>query len=284
MIDSEGYRLNVGIILCNRQGRLFWGRRVGQRTWQFPQGGIQRDESAEQAMFRELAEEVGLRPEHVQIVGYTKGWLRYRLPRHLIRQGNKHTCIGQKQVWFLLRMLSDEGSVRLDLSERPEFDHWQWVDYWYPLRAVVWFKRQVYWRALCELEPLVVTGYPLPSCSLAQAVEIQGQRLRIERLPESKSCLPAATTHYGKSNSRLSSSVESVHLSSAQPLPIVPLRRVETTQHPVITRMVISTRRLDDRQAALTPSEIDQAKAALTRDTRIPPHLTASKPRHWSRR
>jgi len=66
VIDSEGYRPNVGIILCNSEGRLFWGKRIGQRSWQFPQGGIQRDESPEQAMFRELAEEVGLRPEHVE--------------------------------------------------------------------------------------------------------------------------------------------------------------------------------------------------------------------------
>jgi putative (di)nucleoside polyphosphate hydrolase len=132
VIDSEGYRPNVGIILCNEQGRLFWAKRIGQRSWQFPQGGIQRDESPEEAMFRELAEEVGLRPEHVQVIGCTKGWLRYRLPKRLVRQRNKPTCIGQKQVWFLLRMVGDEEAVRLDLSERPEFDHWQWVDYWYP--------------------------------------------------------------------------------------------------------------------------------------------------------
>jgi putative (di)nucleoside polyphosphate hydrolase len=236
-------------------------------------------------MFRELAEEVGLRPEHVQVVGYTKGWLRYRLPRHLIRQGNKHTCIGQKQVWFLLRMLGNEDSVRLDLSERPEFDYWQWVDYWYPLRAVVWFKRQVYWRALCELEPLVFTGYPVPKRSLAQAADTNMQRLRVERLSESKSCPPGTATHYAKAISHPLASVESVHISPEQHLPIVPLRRVETTQHPVITRMVISTRRLDNREAVLPPSDLNQTQATLTRDaTRIPPHLTASKPRHWSRR
>ena len=153
MIDSEGYRLNVGIILCNEQGRLFWARRIGQRSWQFPQGGIQRDESPEQAMFRELAEEVGLRPEHVQVIGCTKGWLRYRLPKHLVRQGGRPPCIGQKQVWFLLRLVGDESHVRLDLTESPEFDHWRWVDFWYPMQHVVMFKRGVYARALCHLAP-----------------------------------------------------------------------------------------------------------------------------------
>jgi putative (di)nucleoside polyphosphate hydrolase len=106
-------------------------------------------------MFRELAEEVGLLPEHVEIIGCTRGWLRYRLPKRLIRQHSKPTCIGQKQVWFLLRMLGDEGDVRLDTSDRPEFDHWRWVDYWYPMTAVVPFKRQVYSRALRELAPLL---------------------------------------------------------------------------------------------------------------------------------
>lgn len=157
MIDSEGYRPNVGIILCNGDNRVFWAKRIGQRSWQFPQGGIHEDEllSPEQAMFRELAEEIGLQPHHVAILGRTEGWLHYRLPKRLIRRNSKPTCIGQKQVWFLLRMLGSENNVRLDLSEHPEFDLWRWVDYWYPLRAVVPFKRQVYARALRELAPLL---------------------------------------------------------------------------------------------------------------------------------
>lgn len=157
MIDSEGYRPNVGIILSNAERRVLWARRIGQCSWQFPQGGIHPDELAapERAMFRELAEEIGLRPRHVEILGRTEGWLHYRLPKRLIRRSSKPTCIGQKQVWFLLRMLGRESDVRLDLSERPEFDHWRWVDYWYPLKAVVPFKRQVYYRALRELAPLL---------------------------------------------------------------------------------------------------------------------------------
>jgi putative (di)nucleoside polyphosphate hydrolase len=141
---------------------LFWAKRIRQRSWQFPQGGIRWDESPEQAMFRELTEEVGLLPQHVEIVGYTRGWLRYRLPKRLIRRHCTPTCIGQKQVWFLLRMVGQEADVRLDTSDRPEFDHWRWVDYWYPLRAVAPFKRQVYLRALRELAPLL---FPDKNCS-----------------------------------------------------------------------------------------------------------------------
>jgi putative (di)nucleoside polyphosphate hydrolase len=109
-------------------------------------------------MYRELREEVGLGPEHVDVLGCTRGWLRYRLPQRMIRRHRKPVCIGQKQVWYMLRLVGDECHVRLDCCDRPEFDHWRWVDYWYPLREVVAFKRDVYRRALKELAPLVFLG------------------------------------------------------------------------------------------------------------------------------
>lgn len=155
MIDSDGFRPNVGIILCNGRGKLFWGRRIGQDAWQFPQGGIKANETALEALYRELAEEVGLRPDDVEVLGYTQGWLRYRLPPYLVRQNRQPVCIGQKQVWFLLRLLCDEDSFCLDACEQPEFDGWRWVDYWDPLGEVVFFKRGVYRRALNELAPLL---------------------------------------------------------------------------------------------------------------------------------
>lgn len=152
MIDKEGYRPNVGIVLTNDQGQVLWARRVGGRdAWQFPQGGINRGETPEQALYRELEEEVGLQPDAVEVLGVTRGWLRYRLPRRFIRKGQKPLCIGQKQKWFLLRMLADDASVKLDLNEKPEFDHWEWVSYWYPLDQVISFKREVYRRAMKEL-------------------------------------------------------------------------------------------------------------------------------------
>ncbi|MEN8169525.1 MAG: RNA pyrophosphohydrolase [Pseudomonadota bacterium] len=155
MIDSQGYRANVGIILSNREGRVLWARRLGQDSWQFPQGGIKRDETAEQALYRELREEIGLEPEHVEIIGCTQNWLRYKLPRRFIRFHSRPLCIGQKQRWFVLRLLAEDKAVRLDLSERPEFEDWRWVDYWLPLKEIVFFKRRVYERALKELEPLL---------------------------------------------------------------------------------------------------------------------------------
>ena len=155
MIDSDGYRANVGVILCDDRKRVLWARRVGQNAWQFPQGGIQPDESAEEALYRELYEEIGLGPDQVTIVGRTKRWLRYKLPDKFIRRGTEPLCLGQKQKWYILRLLGSELDVKLDTSAKPEFDRWRWVDYWLPSREVIFFKRQVYRKALKELAPLV---------------------------------------------------------------------------------------------------------------------------------
>jgi putative (di)nucleoside polyphosphate hydrolase len=154
VIDPDGYRPNVGIILMRSDGSVFWARRVSRDGWQFPQGGMNTDETPIEAMYRELYEETGLESEHVEVLGATPGWLRYRLPRRSIRTNSKPVCIGQKQVWFLLKLNADESNVRLDLTDSPEFDSWRWVDFWYPGDNVVHFKREVYVQALQLLSPL----------------------------------------------------------------------------------------------------------------------------------
>jgi len=158
VIDVEGYRANVGIILRNADGKLLWARRIGQDAWQFPQGGIREDETPEEAMYRELFEEIGLDTDDVNVVGRTRDWLRYRLPRRHLRHYSKPLCIGQKQVWFLLNLVAAESKVRFDATDEPEFDYWRWVDYWRPLDEVVPFKRKVYELALSEFAPLVFPG------------------------------------------------------------------------------------------------------------------------------
>jgi len=155
LIDEEGFRSNVGIILSNARGKLLWARRIGQEAWQFPQGGIQPDETPEQALYRELIEEVGLTRSSVEIIGCTQNWLHYRLPKRFIRHDMEPVCIGQKQRWFLLRLTGDDCEVKLDLTDNPEFDRWKWVSYWHPLKEVVSFKRNVYKNALKELAPLL---------------------------------------------------------------------------------------------------------------------------------
>ncbi|WP_394129702.1 RNA pyrophosphohydrolase [Shewanella maritima] len=150
MIDSDGFRANVGIIICNKFGQVMWARRYGQHSWQFPQGGVDDGETPEQAMYRELYEEVGLRPEHVKILTTSRSWLRYRLPKRLVRHDSKPVCIGQKQKWYLLQLKSHESAINLDSSGHPEFDDWRWVSFWYPVRQVVSFKRDVYRKVMKE--------------------------------------------------------------------------------------------------------------------------------------
>jgi putative (di)nucleoside polyphosphate hydrolase len=151
MIDHQGFRLNVGIILLNAQGQVFLAKRIGKRNaWQFPQGGIKESETLKEAMFRELGEETGLAAEDVEVMGITRHWLYYRLPIHLRQARSKPTCIGQKQKWFLLRLIGDESHIRFDHTDAPEFDDWRWVDYWQPVKQVIAFKRAVYRKALSE--------------------------------------------------------------------------------------------------------------------------------------
>ncbi|MFC1589649.1 RNA pyrophosphohydrolase [Pseudomonadota bacterium] len=152
MIDSKGYRSNVGIVLCNSEGKVFWARRCGQDAWQFPQGGIQKNESPVDAMYRELQEETGLLPGHVEVAGQTSDWLRYQIPDHLLRRHSKPLCIGQKQIWFNLKLIGSESDFNLSDCDKPEFDRWRWVDYWTPIDEIISFKREVYRQALEELE------------------------------------------------------------------------------------------------------------------------------------
>jgi putative (di)nucleoside polyphosphate hydrolase len=151
MLDRNGYRPNVGIILVNRRNEVFWGKRIREHSWQFPQGGIKRGETPEQAMYRELNEETGLWPEHVRIIGRTRNWLRYDVPERWVRREWRGHYRGQKQIWFLLRMIGHDTDVSLRASSHPEFDAWRWNDYWVPLDTVIEFKRSVYQQALTEL-------------------------------------------------------------------------------------------------------------------------------------
>lgn len=150
VIDFAGFRHNVAIVVINKQNQVLFAKRRGMSAWQFPQGGIHPGESADEAMYRELKEEVGLKASDVELVGRSRGWLRYRLP-HRMRRGGSPQCIGQKQIWYLLRLGSSDEAIRLDGCSPPEFDDWQWVAYWYPLSQIVDFKRDVYAKGLKEL-------------------------------------------------------------------------------------------------------------------------------------
>lgn len=156
MIDNDGYRLNVGIVICNKQGQLLWARRCGQNSWQFPQGGINQGEKPEDAMYRELYEEVGLERKDVKLLAVNDEWLRYKLPKRMIRSDAHPVCIGQKQLWFLLQLVNSDNAINLTAAALPEFDGWSWVSYWYPIRQVVSFKKEVYRKMLKKFLPFVM--------------------------------------------------------------------------------------------------------------------------------
>jgi len=162
VIDSDGFRANVGIVLMGAAGEVFLGRRMGGRGWQFPQGGMREGESLEQAVFRELNEEIGLERADVDLLGHTARWLRYRLPARYVRRNQQPVCIGQKQRWFLLRLRSEPMRFDFRRTDEPEFDEWRWASFWDPVREVIYFKRGVYQRALLELAPLAFPAGPPP--------------------------------------------------------------------------------------------------------------------------
>jgi putative (di)nucleoside polyphosphate hydrolase len=151
MIDRDGYRPNVAIVLVNSKNQVFWGKRVKEHAWQFPQGGIKPGETPEQAMYRELQEETGLLPQHVKLLGRTRDWLHYNVPTHWVKREWRGTYKGQKQIWFLLRLVGRDCDISLRASGHPEFDAWRWHDYWVPLEAVIEFKRESYRLGLEQL-------------------------------------------------------------------------------------------------------------------------------------
>ena len=164
MIDSDGYRANVGIVITNDKKQILLAKRFKQNGWQLPQGGIDEDETELDALYRELQEEVGLDPSHVTLIAKTPKWLRYELPDEHVRRTQKPKCVGQKQVWYLLKLDSSDDEISLDLHDDVEFDDWKWVDYWSPVDEVINFKRDVYEDMLKALAPILFDNeHKIPS-------------------------------------------------------------------------------------------------------------------------
>ena len=155
MIDSEGYRANIGIVITNEKKQILLAKRYKQDAWQLPQGGIDKGETELEALYRELEEEVGLAPKQVSLLAKTPKWLRYELPMEHIRRKQKPTCIGQKQVWYLLKLVSNDSDISLSLHNKVEFDDWKWVDYWNPVEEVINVKKEAYEDMLKALAPVL---------------------------------------------------------------------------------------------------------------------------------
>ncbi|HET7731184.1 MAG TPA: RNA pyrophosphohydrolase [Usitatibacter sp.] len=191
MIDRDGYRPNVAIVLVNARNQVFWGKRIKEHAWQFPQGGIKPGETPEQAMYRELNEETGLEAHHVRVLGRTRDWLHYNVPNHWVKREWRGTYKGQKQIWFLLRLVGRDCDISLRASGHPEFDAWRWHDYWVPLDAVIDFKRDAYRQGLEQLSEF------LDVASRGLGLSPYGRRRKPQRGPRPtvpELILPAAST------------------------------------------------------------------------------------------
>ena len=155
VIDKNGYRANVGIVLMNQHKELFFAKRRYQSGWQFPQGGIKLGETPENAMYRELLEEIGLTKNDTELLSESSHWYEYKIPKKHLRKSKqgKPFVIGQKQKWFLLKLMGSDETISLTYNSKfQEFDSWKWVDPALPAKQVIGFKQQVYEQVLTEFQ------------------------------------------------------------------------------------------------------------------------------------
>ena len=155
MLDENGYRYNVGIIIINDRKQVFWAKRNGKDAWQFPQGGIKKGESIKLAMYRELKEETGIGSADVEILGRTKNWLYYDVPKNFIKKESRSSYKGQRQIWFLLRFNGLDTNIIFPQTRESEFDAWKWIEFSEAPNMVIQFKKHIYSSALLELAPMV---------------------------------------------------------------------------------------------------------------------------------
>ncbi len=151
------YRPNVGIVLINRGGHVWLGRRAGSRApfnWQFPQGGVDDGEDLEAAARRELQEETGV--VSADVLGHTEGWIAYDFPAGFMGSKRARGFRGQRQVWFAMRFTGEDAEVNLNAHHEPEFDAWRWADLAEGLDRIVPFKREAYGRVLTAFAPFAV--------------------------------------------------------------------------------------------------------------------------------
>ena len=147
---KTGYRLNVAMIVLNKDNKVLFCKRRNSENWQFPQGGVDENENIESAMFRELNEEVGLEKDNVAIKAVSQNLIYYDIPKNIRSRVLGGKFKGQAQKYFLLKLIS--GDVDLNIENTPEFDKHSWVPFWYPLNQVVDFKKEAYRSALIELK------------------------------------------------------------------------------------------------------------------------------------
>ena len=153
MSSDLPYRPCVGIMLFNKDGKVFVGKRIDQTVegWQMPQGGIDKGEMPKEAALRELKEEVGT--AKAEIIGEMDDWVTYDLPKHLVGVGFHGKYRGQRQKWFALRFTGKDSDIDLTAHE-PEFSDYQWVSLAALPDLIVPFKRDTYKAVIAAFKSL----------------------------------------------------------------------------------------------------------------------------------
>jgi putative (di)nucleoside polyphosphate hydrolase len=153
-VRAQGYRPGVGVMLIDREGRVFVGRRIDTHgeQWQMPQGGIDRDETPRAAALRELKEEVGT--DKAEILAEAAKWLAYEVPPTLAGRLWRGRYRGQMQKWFAMRFTGEDRDIDLE-THHPEFNAWRWAEPAELPGLIVPFKRQLYLDVLAEFAELL---------------------------------------------------------------------------------------------------------------------------------
>lgn len=156
--DRKLYRPCAGVMLVNRDGLAFVGKRIDTKEgdfWQMPQGGIDKGEAVDAAALRELGEEAGLAADKVMLVARSGTELYYELPDELRGKLWGGRYIGQRQTWFLARLTGSDADINLDAHDPPEFCDWKWIEPEQLPGIIIPFKRPIYEAVLAEFAPLI---------------------------------------------------------------------------------------------------------------------------------
>ncbi len=148
---EKGWRISVGIVLLNKEKKIFMGERIDNKgSWQMPQGGvnISINEELENAAKRELYEETGVK--NAEIINQCKNWQYYYLPSYLSKKLWSGKFIGQKQKWFLFNFYGEDKNINLNIDKKPEFSAWRWVNPKQVCDQIVDFKKKIYKEVLKE--------------------------------------------------------------------------------------------------------------------------------------